>query len=147
MVEAHAKQTSAAELTMKRAIGTAMLCFGLAAAAPAQDMMRYIDLSSPEMTSAEMTRGDVETALDKATGAAPADFTGKRLSGLDLSGLNLSGAILRAARLNKTKLTGARLDRAILDQAWLVEAELTGVTLKGATLFASQMFRAHLDGA
>ncbi len=42
---------------MKQAMGTAVLCFGLAAAAavPAQDMMRYIDLSSPEMTSAEMT--------------------------------------------------------------------------------------------
>ena len=122
---------------MKRAMGTAMLCFGLAAtAALAQDMMRYIDLSSPEMTSAEMTRGDVETALNKAIGAAPADFTGKRLSGLDLSGLNLSGAILRAARLNKTKLARAKLDRAVLDQAWLVEAELTGASLRGATLFA-----------
>ena len=146
---ARAKQTLAVELTMKRAMGTAMLCFGLAAtaAALAQDMMRYIDLSSPEMTSAEMTRGDVETALNMATGAAPADFTGKRLSGLDLSGLNLSGAVLRAARLNKTKLAGARLDRAILDQAWLVGADLTGASLKGATLFASQMLRAHLDGA
>src|SRR5438309_11337905 len=139
----------AAELTMKRAIGTAMLCFGLAAtaAALAQDMMRYIDLSSPEMTSAEMTRGDVETALNKATGAAPADFTGKRLSGLDLSGLNLSGAILRAARLNKTKLAGSNLDHGILDQAWLLEADLTGATLKGANIFASQMARAHLDRA
>src|SRR5215813_10172566 len=138
-----------AELTVKGAIGTAMLCFGLAvtAAARAQDMIRHIDLSSPEMTSAEFTRKDVETALGNATGTAPADFAGKKMSGLDLSGLNLSGAILRAARLNKTKLNRARLDNAVLDQAWLVEAELTGASLKGATLFASQMARARLDGA
>src|SRR5262249_48903526 len=122
---------------MKHAIGIVMLCFGLAAtaAARAQDMMRHIDLSSPEMTSAEFTREHVETALSRAPAPAPADFAGKKLSGLDLSGLNLSGAILRAARLNKTKLTGARLDHAVLDQAWLVEAELTGASRNGAALF------------
>ena len=93
---------------MKRSLGTAALGLGLIAmTATAQDMMRHIDLSSPDMVSAEMTRGEVEAALAAATIAAPADFTGKRLSGLDLSGLNLSGAIFRAARLNKTKLAGA----------------------------------------
>src|SRR5437660_11889518 len=118
---------------MKRAMGTAMLCFGLAAttAALAQDMMRYIDLSSPEMTSAEMTRGDVETALNKATGAPPADFTGKRLSGLDLCGLNLSAAILRAPRLSKTMRAGARLDSALLAEAPRAEAELSGPRISG----------------
>nr|WP_322596966.1 pentapeptide repeat-containing protein [Bradyrhizobium sp. SEMIA] len=84
-----------------------------AQAANAQDMMRDVDLTSPAMTSAEMSRAEVETMLAGASAAAPADFTGKRLSGLDLSGLNMSGAILRAARLNKTKLAGAHLDRAI----------------------------------
>ena len=82
---------------MKRSIGTAALGLGLVAmTATAQDMMRHVDLSSPDMVSAEMTRGEVEAALAAATAAAPADFTGKRLSGLDLSGLNLSGAIFRA---------------------------------------------------
>src|SRR5258705_872140 len=99
---------------MKRTIGTAMFGLGLIAiTATAQDMMRHVDLSSPDMVSAEMTRGEVEAALSAATIAAPADFTGKRLSGLDLSRLNLSGAIFRAARLNKTTLTGSRLKRAI----------------------------------
>ena len=140
--------TSSARLTMKRSIGTAALGLVLVTmTATAQDMMRHIDLSSPDMVSAEMTRGEVEAALAAATATAPADFTGKRLSGLDLSGLNLSGAIFRAARLNKTKLAGARLDRAILDQAWLLEADLTGASLRGANLFASQMVRARLDGA
>jgi uncharacterized protein YjbI with pentapeptide repeats len=137
-----------AELAMKRTFGAAALGLGLlAVTATAQDMMRHVDLTSPDMVSAEMTRADVEAALAAATVAAPADFTGKRLSSLDLSGLDLSGAIFRAARLNKTKLAGAKLDRAVLDQAWLLEADLTGASLKGANLFASQMLRARLDGA
>src|SRR5256884_1609577 len=126
---------------MKRSIGIAALGLAIATmTATAQDMMRHVDLSSPDMASAEMPREGVGAALAAATGAAPADFTGKRLSGLDLSGLNLSGAIFRAARLNKTKLAGARLDRAILDQAWLLEADLTGASLKGANLFARRWF-------
>ena len=115
---------------MKRMVGTAALSLGLIAiTAMAQDTMRGVDLSSPDMVSAEMTRGDIEAALTTATVAAPADFTGKRLSSLDLSGLDLSGAIFRAARLNKTKLAGATLDRAILDQAWLLQADLRGASL------------------
>jgi uncharacterized protein YjbI with pentapeptide repeats len=124
------------------------LCGLLAAArSPAQDMMRYVDLASPDMTTAEMTRGEVEHVLAAATPEHPADFAGKRLSGLDLSGLDLTGALLRGARLNKAKLVGARLDRAILDQAWLMEADLGAASLKGASLFATQMQRAKLDGA
>ena len=53
--------------------------------------------------------------LAAASAEHPADFTSRRLSGLDLSGLDLSRAVLRAARLNKTRLSGARLDGAILD--------------------------------
>ena len=133
---------------MKRTFGSAALSLGLlAVTAMAQDMMRGVDLSSADMVSSEMTRGQVEGALAITTANAPADFSGKRLSSLDLSGLDLSGAIFRAARLNKTKLAGAKLDRAILDQAWLLQADLTGASLKGANLFASQMLRARLDGA
>jgi hypothetical protein len=73
---------------MKRTFGAAALGLGLlAAAAQAQDMMRDVDLSSPDMVSAEMTRAEVEAALATATVAALADFTGKRLSGLDISRL------------------------------------------------------------
>jgi uncharacterized protein YjbI with pentapeptide repeats len=86
---------------------------------------------SPEMTSAEMTRADVEAVIAAATSDQPADFTGKKLSGLDLSGLDLSGALLRAARLNRTKLNNAKLDQAILDQAWLLEADLSRASLRG----------------
>src|SRR5258708_14235836 len=116
---------------MKRMFGAAALGLGLlAATAQAQNMMRNVDLSSPDMVSAETTRAEVEAALATATVAAPADFTGKRLSGLDLSRLNLSAAIFRPARLNKTKLVGAKLDIPVLDQAWLLEPDLTGARLK-----------------
>ena len=48
---------------MKRSIVTAALGFALVTmTATAQDMMRHIDLSSPDMVSAEMTRGEVEAA-------------------------------------------------------------------------------------
>jgi hypothetical protein len=78
--------------------------FGIASAVPAaaQGLMQHIDLISPEMTSAEMSRQDVEAVIAASTSARPVDLTGRRLSGLDLSGLDLSGAILRAAR-NKAR--------------------------------------------
>ena len=66
---------------MKRAIGPALLGLGIglglvAMTAAAQDMMRHVDLSSPDMVAAEMTRAEVEATLAAATSAAPADFTG-----------------------------------------------------------------------
>src|SRR5262249_11161761 len=121
--------------------------FGLACAIPAasQGMMQHVDLASPEMASAAMTRAEVEPAVAAGTAHEPADLAGKKPSGLDLSGLDLSGAILRGARLNKTKLRDAKLDRAILDQAWLVEADLSRASLTGASIFAAQMQRTTLD--
>jgi len=83
---------------MKHILAGAALSLGLlTVTATAQDMMRGVDLSSPDMVSAEMTRTQVEAAIATAT-AAPADFTGKRLSNLDLSGLDLSRAIFFAQR-------------------------------------------------
>ena len=65
---------------MRRTIITVTLGLGLfAMTAAAQDMMRGVDLSSPDMVSAEMTRQDVEAVLAKATAAAPPDFTGKEI--------------------------------------------------------------------
>src|SRR3954454_17039364 len=62
---------------MKRTFGSAALSLGLlAVTAMAQDMMRGFDLSSADMVSAEMTRGQVEGALAIATANAPADFSG-----------------------------------------------------------------------
>ena len=64
---------------MIHSIVTAAIGLALATmTAMAQDMMRHIDLSSPDMISAEMTRQEVEAALAAASIAAPADFTGKK---------------------------------------------------------------------
>jgi hypothetical protein len=79
-----------------RALAGVVMAFAFVVPARAQDLMRFLDLSSPDMTSAEMTRADVETAL----ASHQTDFSAKKLSGLDLSGLDLSGVQLRAARRN-----------------------------------------------
>src|SRR5262245_23378885 len=74
----------------------------LAAPACAQDMMRHLDLTSPAMTQAEMTRLEVERLISGSAGRP--DLGGRRLSGLDLSGLDFRGANLRAAVMNRTVL-------------------------------------------
>src|SRR6201981_2879371 len=90
----------------------------------AQDLLRYVDLNSPDMSSSEMTRVEVDALLKAAAKAATeqrsADLEGKRLSHLDLSGLDFSGSNLRLARLNRTSLKGARFDSAILTEGWLI---------------------------
>jgi uncharacterized protein YjbI with pentapeptide repeats len=97
--------------------------------AVSQDLLRYIDLNSPEMSTSEMTRTEVEELLKAALQGLgdqrPADLEGKRLSHLDLSDLDFSGSNRRLAKLNRTDLKGARFDRAILNQAWLIDVDLT----------------------
>ncbi|MGI9452601.1 MAG: pentapeptide repeat-containing protein, partial [Geminicoccaceae bacterium] len=115
--------------------------------AAAQDMMKDLDLSSPDMTEAEMTVEQVIEQLEAATADQPADFTGKRLNGLNLEGLDFSGAILRAARLNNANLKGADLEGAILDQAWMLNVDLSDANLRGAKLFQAQLVGSMLDGA
>ena len=74
--------------------------------AVSQDMLRNIDLNSPEMSTSEMTRAEVDELL-KAAPQGPgdqrsADLQGKRLSHLDLSGLDFSASNLRLVKLNRT---------------------------------------------
>lgn len=112
----------------------------------AQGMMSHVDLNSPRMTEAELTRADIEAMIDAASGK-PLDLADKGLNGLDLSGLDLSGADLRRSRLNRARLAGARLDGAQLDSAWAMDADFTGASLKQAQLFQAQFLRARFDGA
>ncbi len=113
----------------------------------AQSAVQGVDLSSPEMTEAELTREQVVEQLSAAFRQNPADFTGKRLSGLDLSRIDFKGAILRSARLNNTNLSNANLADAILDQAWMLNANLSGAQMQRVNLFQTQMIGAVLDGA
>jgi len=64
---------------MKRTIVTALLGLGFAMTASAQDMMSHVDLSSPDMVTAEMSRADVETALGMATIARARRFHRKEI--------------------------------------------------------------------
>ena len=114
-------------------------------AAPAQSVLDGVNLQSPAMTEAEMTRDDVLAAIRSADG--PPDFTRKKLNGIDLSGIDFRGAILRAARLNGTNLAGANLDGAILSQGWFIGADLSGASMKGAEMFSTQFTKANLSGA
>ena len=124
-----------------RPVSTAALAAALLAALPVatlgQDMMRHVNLSSPAMTEAELTRAQVEARLAAATADKPADFTNASLNGLDLSALDLSGAVFRAARLNKANLKGANLTGASIRGTDLFGADLSGATwIDGALVCA-----------
>jgi len=87
--------------------------------------------------AADLTRDQVVAALDRATPAAPADFSGKSLEEVDLSRLDLSrakfaGADLYAAKLEDSNLTGADLSGANLGLAWVIRANFTDADLSRA---------------
>lgn len=111
--------------------------------AAAQGMMDHVDLTSPKMSSSDLSRTDIEAMI--ATGA-PVDLQDKSLNGIDLSGLDLTGADLRWARLNRANLQNAKLDGAKLDLAWAIEVNLAGASLVGANLFQTQLLRASMQG-
>src|SRR6266536_3018130 len=110
---------------------------GFAATALAQDLMRHVDLSSREMTSAEMTRGEVEAALASGNAGAPADLSGKKLSGADLNDASLKRASIFAAQMQR-----AELDRADLASA-RIAADLSAASLVGASLAGDQSGGRH----
>ena len=109
--------------------------------------MDHVDLSSPRMSAADLTRAEVEALIAAAPPGLGVDLADRSLNGLDLSGLDLGGANLTRARLNRAKLVGTRLDGARLDMSWGIEADLTGASLKGAAMFQAQFPRARLDRA
>src|SRR5262245_47153388 len=82
------------------------------------DMIDQLDLKSDEFTKAEVTKDDVLAAIASAGADGVADFSGKRLNGLDLSGLDLRRLKLQSARINGAKFVGSNLDGVVLDQAW-----------------------------
>ena len=110
----------------------------------AQSMMQHVDLSSPRMREAELTRADIEGAIAKG---GPLDLKDKALNGLDLSGLSLQNADLRWARLNRTRLANADLRGARLELAWAIEADLTRADLRRANLFQGQFARSLMNEA
>src|ERR1700730_6107698 len=99
--------------------------------AVSQDLLRYVDLNSPEMSTSEMTRTEVDALLTAAP-QGPGDRSSAALAGkrrANLARFDCPGSKLRLARVNRTDLRGARFDRAILNQAWLIDADLTEASL------------------
>ena len=113
----------------------------------AQAMVDSLDLSSDEFTKADMTRGDIETALAKLKDGETLDLSGKRLNGLDLSGMDLTRTRLQAARLNNAILKDVKFDGVVLDAAWALKSDFTGASFVSASLFQTQMMDCRLDGA
>jgi uncharacterized protein YjbI with pentapeptide repeats len=112
-----------------------------------QDVMDHVDLTTPDMAEAEMSRDELLALLSNAAPDERVDLTSKRLSGLDLSEVDFRGANLRWAKMNNADLSGANLSNAILDSAWLIDANLEGANLRGASLASTQMRRANLQNA
>src|SRR5215813_1130224 len=100
------------------AVAAAFLLAGSVLTLRAQDMIDQLDLKSDEFTKAEVTKDDVLAAIASAGADGVADFSGKRLNGLDLSGLDLRRLKLQSARINGAKFVGSNLDGVVLDQAW-----------------------------
>jgi uncharacterized protein YjbI with pentapeptide repeats len=132
---------------LRAALSAAVLACAMPGAAPAQDMLRFLDLKSDDFAKAEITRAEIEAALAATPPTTPLDLSGRRLNGLDLSGLDLRRARFQASRLNRINLAGANLDGVTLDQAWALDADLTGASLRNASLFATQLIGAKLDRA
>src|SRR3990167_3930133 len=113
----------------------------------AQDMVEHLDLKSDEFTKTDVTRDDVLAAIAAAGADGVADFSGKRLNGLDLSGLDLRKLKLQATRINGANLAGSNLDGVMLDQAWALDSDFSNASFKGASLFSTQLMGAKMDGA
>jgi uncharacterized protein YjbI with pentapeptide repeats len=120
---------------------------GSAPAAAQTGMMQHVDLTSPRMSEAELSRDGVIALLEAASADQPADLADKGLNGLDLSGLDLSGADLSRSRLNRVNLKDAVLRGAKLDLAWLIEADLENADLRDVSMIQAQLQRARLAGA
>ena len=79
-------------------IAAAWLAVIGASPAQAQGAMDHVDLTSPRMSAAEMTRTDIESLIAAAKPGVGIDLAERSLNGLDLSGLDLSKADLTRAR-------------------------------------------------
>ncbi len=98
------------------------------------DMVDQLDLKSDDFTKADVTRQDVLAAIAQAGKNGTADFSGRRLNGLDLSGLDLRRLKLQAARINGANFSGSDLEGVVLDQAWGLKSDFSNADLKGASL-------------
>ena len=110
-------------------------------------MMAHVDLRSPKMSEAELSRDEVMAILEGAPADRRSALADKSLNGLDLSALDFSGMDLSRARFNRANLKGAVLRGTTLDLAWLMETNLEGADLRDASIIQAQLMKAHLVNA
>ncbi len=137
-------------LRLHRLVATALwsAAVGLAVVpAVRADMVDHLDLKSDEFTKADVTRDEVLAAIAKAGADGTADFSGRRLNGLDLSGLDLRRLKLQSARINGANFAGANLEGVVLDQAWALKSDFSKANLKRSSLFSTQFMDAKMPGA
>src|SRR5262245_65641213 len=67
--------------------------------APAQEMLRYLDLKSEEFTKADVSRAEIEAALAAAGPTGLVDLTGRRRNGPDPAALALRRTELHDPRV------------------------------------------------
>ena len=107
--------------------------------ASGQDMMRGLDLTSPRMTEAAMTRAEVKALLARATKAEPADLSRAELNGLGrLPATRLPG-LAKPSERDAALATPPRVGeggRAALAEAGFDEAEIAALSASGAAAFA-----------
>jgi len=97
-------------------------------------ILRGADLSSADLSSANLRGADLSSADLSSANLRGADLRGANLRGADLSSADLSSANLRGADLRGANLRGADLRGANLRGADLSSADLRGASLSGADL-------------
>ena len=123
-----------------------LLATSLPPEAGAQSALDHVDLSSPRMSAAELTRAEVEGLIAAASRAAASTLPIAASTASICRG-STSPAPTLPRPLNRAKLLGTRLDGAKLDMSWGIEADLRDASLKGAAMFQAQFPRARLDRA
>jgi len=105
------------------------------------------DLTSADLSGADLRRADLSGADLRRADLRNADLSSADLRRADLRNADLSSADLRRADLRNADLSSADLSGADLRRADLSGADLSGANLSGANLCGSDLSRADLSGA
>lgn len=113
---------------------------------------QYLDLSSTNLTKANLVGANLDRVKLNNTISIEADFHDANLNGANLSHANLTGANLTQAKLDRSNLIGANLSNtnlsaASLHEANLNKADLSDAILDGAVMTNASLGNTNLSGA
>jgi len=109
--------------------------------------LRFADLSSADLSSADLRFADLSSADLTSADLRSADLTSADLRSADLRSADLTSANLRSADLRSADLTSADLTSANLTSADLTSADLTSADLSSADLTSANLRSADLTSA